>query len=243
MKSVRADLDSASLEQGAFHRDKVRDQATALAEKKKRGGAAKKRGEKEQEELEEQEEEEEDDSNEGISGRFNGNEDELVDCEDEDEVQDKNEEASNGVSENSSENDGDDDDGVHRARTGISAQPSNVVLAPRPGQGMMSRDANKKIQNARKGLRNLADLRAALVAITSLWKQAKSKSDKSGCECQVVALGQSIYNCGVYSEIQKTREDSSELLDKLAGMLRSSNKDPAKGTTDAIELLCSDLKG
>ena len=273
LKSVRTNLESTSLEQGALTRDQVRAQATALAQKKKRMGSAKPiihetrggRSEavKEKERQKQDEEVDDDDANDNegdgdddSEGEDDDNSEGEDDGEDEDEDNSEgkgeaeDEENSKGKAEGEGEDGEEDGDGSLDGEndkggvcTGKPTQRLNVVLAPRPDQGMMSRDAKKKIENARQRLGKLADLRAALVSITSLWKQAKSNSDKMGCESQIVALGQSIYNCGVYSETKRTRDDSSELLDKLAGMLRSSEKETAKSTNDAIELLCSDLKG
>jgi hypothetical protein len=89
----------------------------------------------------------------------------------------------------------------------------------------------------------LKDLRAALIAVNTLWMQASSPSDKASCETKFLGLGQSIYNCGVYSDKSGSQKESMELLNKLATVLRSTGSSKPSSAFLEIDRLCCDLKG
>ena len=176
LKSVRTNLESTSLEQGALTRDQVRAQATALAQKKKRMGSAKPiihetrggRSEavKEKERQKQDEEVDDDDANDNegdgdddSEGEDDDNSEGEDDGEDEDEDNSEgkgeaeDEENSKGKAEGEGEDGEEDGDGSLDGEndkggvcTGKPTQRLNVVLAPRPDQGMMSRDAKKKLK-------------------------------------------------------------------------------------------------
>ena len=119
-------------------------------------------------------------------------------------------------------------------------QTFKLLLAPRSGSST-SRMATKAIEQAKKGLK---ELRAALIGVNTLWLQARSPSDKSSCETKFLGLGQSIYNCGVYSDKSGSRKEAMELLNKLADVLRPTH-DSSKPNSAFLEIdrLCCDLKG
>ena len=119
----------------------------------------------------------------------------------------------------------------------------SLVLAPKRGKTGLSRAATKAMEAAKNSLMDLQDLRSALISVTSLWRQASSASDKSSCVQKILGLGQSIYNCGVYSEKSGCGADATDLLNKLAGLLRATDSNKSSSTVDEIDRLCSDLKG
>ena len=122
-------------------------------------------------------------------------------------------------------------------------QKFKLVLAPKIGSNALSRAARKSMEETKSSLKELKDLRSALVALTTLWKQASTPSDKSSCEKKFLALGQSIYNCGVYSEKSGCRADAADLLNKLASLLRATNSEKSGSAFFEIDRLCCDLRG
>ena len=118
-----------------------------------------------------------------------------------------------------------------------------LVLAPRSGKAALSRMATKAMEQAKSSLMDLKELRAALIAANALWKQASSASDKTSCENKFLALGQALYNCGVYSDNSVSRKGSMELLNKLVDVLRSTDTSKPSSAFLEIDRLCCDLKG
>jgi hypothetical protein len=251
LKGIRKDLDAAALEQGALPSKKVYDSAEALAQKKRRLNQMKKSsnasrrddqeeddGNGEEKDKEEEPEAEETDES-GVSDDGHDNE---------------NSQHSESSSEGSDFSIQTEESGAKRkGRSSTKPQGAKkrkvvkqrfaLLLAPRRGGTGLSRNAKKTMDTAKSSLKDLNELRSALVAVTSLWKQARSPSDKSTCEKQFLALGQSIYYCGVYSEKSGDGADATDLLNKLASLLRASKSGESSATFLEIDRLSSDLKG
>ena len=251
MKGIRNDLNAAALEQGALPSKKVYDSAEALAQKKRRLNQMKKssnasrRDDQEEddgngEEKDEEEEPEAEETEEsGVSDDGHDNE---------------NSQHSRSSSEGSDFSIQTEESGAKRkGRSSTNPQGAKkrkvvtqrfaLLLAPRRGGTGLSRNAKKTMDTAKSSLKDLNELRSALVAVTSLWKQARSPSDKSTCEKQFLALGQSIYYCGVYSEKSGDGAEATDLLNKLASLLRASKSEESSATFLEIDRLSSDLKG
>ena len=266
MKDVRKDLDTAALEEGALQADKVLKQAEALAQKKQRLTVKNKSskpskktrrqdqgGDKEttQNAAEVDEEEEgEAENSEEEEGEAEAEETDRSRESDDDE--DERDSDDSDVSKDSSQESG------KRKRSSLAIpgtssesapkrkkvqQKFKLVLAPKIGSNALSRAARKSMEETKSSLKELKDLRSALVALTTLWKQASTPSDKSSCEKKFLALGQSIYNCGVYSEKSGCRADAADLLNKLASLLRATNSEKSGSAFFEIDRLCCDLRG
>ena len=255
-------MEREAVEEGALGQKQVRDQATALAEKKKKLGKpnsnaapnGRKRSAANSKTTKKSSGAGSEVKGKGASvEEGQGSETEREESEGGEEDGEEQEAESTGESEGGDEEDGkgsssdgsesrvDDHDKGKAIKKSRSANVK-VALAQRDGNLRTSRNAKKAEDEAKRNLTDVEDLRSSLTSLASLWRQAKSQSDKRSCEKRFVAVGQSIYNWGVYSNQKTSKEDSFDLLDKLSKMLERAGNATAT-TTESISTLRSDLQG
>ena len=268
MKRLRRELNDAAMLQGALEPGKVVDQGMALVQKKQRlndkKGKVVKGTEKrasagrqqivDKNAVDDGDDEEEAGRDEEGESEEEGSEDteESASSGESEDINDASSQNSRG-SDESEESEASQKPAAKRKSRESSDFPTKgrykktkfqqtfkLLLAPRSGSST-SRMATKAIEQAKKGLK---ELRAALIGVNTLWLQARSPSDKSSCETKFLGLGQSIYNCGVYSDKSGSRKEAMELLNKLADVLRPTH-DSSKPNSAFLEIdrLCCDLKG